>query len=42
VAGHTITGDSLVGQHRGWFKPGHRMAGITILASRYMTGCLHE
>jgi len=42
VAGSTITGDTLVSQHRGWCKPGHRMAGITILASRHMTCCFHE
>ena len=42
VAGHAITGDTLVRQHRSWCESGHRMASITILASRYMACCFYE
>ena len=42
VTGDTITGDTLMSEHRGWRASGHRMASITILASRHMTCCFHE
>lgn len=42
VAGNTITGNTLVSQHRGWCEPGHRMASIAILASRHMACCFYE
>ena len=42
VAGHAITGDTLVRQHRSWCESGYRMASITILASWHMAYCFYQ
>ena len=42
MTGDTIAGDALVGQHRGWRKPGNGMANVTILGRRHMVRILDQ